>query len=134
VRGILASGFGEEIASYIPAGTKFLNAGREALVGLMPSGDVIKVSIYDPNTVDHPDLLKPFDDLIIGNYRLEILPKALVGREVDYNELGINSDILRKRLMSRDDGEIKDWGKDQIGKVGDKWYVLDRGTFRSKSD
>jgi hypothetical protein len=132
IREIWSSGSWSEIIKYIPKNTKFKGAGREAILGLMPDGNVIKVTRIDPNIAYNPYLIKNEDQLVIGNYLIQIQKKALLPNKTSDSEWRSALVDLHGKMSSIPNSKIEDWGPDQIGKVGDEWKVLDSGVLKKR--
>jgi hypothetical protein len=131
VQRILQSPHAKEILGKIPAGSKFLGSGREAMAFRTPQGDVVRVG----DVVERPEIpevLQPMESTRYGDVVVERLPFA-----TDVDDIGDESrdaeDDLKAKIAARGYTHA-DFGPGTIGKVNGEWKILDPGGMKKTTD
>jgi|HubBroStandDraft_4_1064222.scaffolds.fasta_scaffold00070_41 hypothetical protein len=127
---ILNSPHAKEIMAAIPAGSKFVASGKEALVFRSPDGEAVRIgdAIERP---DIPEVLQPTSSKKFGDIMVETLPFA-----EDVDSLSDDAKDALEELKTKIEERgyrNDDLNTAQIGKVDGEWLIIDPGGF-SKVD
>jgi hypothetical protein len=120
--------------SEIPAGSRYAGSGGEAVTLRTPAGDTVKQIEFakglrnqaaPPPRPDIPEMLPASSSNVYGNTRVETAPFAQVGDPAAESAAKSLADQIKARGL-----DPWDVNAPNVGKVGGRWFVIDRGAVR----